>query len=143
MAVQHYTASMINVLSDILAGQSSKKINIGQKKTTSPNPHPYVNVPGNRNPHSKSKSQAVSHVPVPQPQQPLRARVSNQNGASYQGINQDSFFNDRNTESNQQYGQSAFSSWTGDSVFAGHTKNIQGGNQHVYNVETSNMFTGN
>ena len=61
----------------------------------------------------------------------------NKSGANNQGP----YYNDRNTQYDQQYSQSAGSRWTGQNTFSGDGMNMYPGNKHVYNVPTSNMFT--
>ena len=126
MAVQHYTASMLNVLLDVFSVNPSDKINLQPNPNTNRNPPQYARTPLGQNvpPMHKSK--------LRNPAQTQRSNYHNYNGANYNSNNQQTYYGN-----SVRHTQSAANHWTGmNNAWMGGNQ----GSNYFYNVDTQNRF---
>ena len=126
MAVQHYTASMLNVLLHVFSGNPSDKINNQFNQASHINPPRYARTTHGQKVPPMHKSKLIN------PAQTQRSDYHNYNGANYNSNNKQSYYG-----KSVRHTQSAANHWTGMNN-AG-----MGGNQgsnYFYNVDTQNRF---
>ena len=123
LAVQHYTASIINIFLDVFPNLGKKKVTLEHKGSN------FSEVCNDRGQNSYSN-------------RVKRSQGNMQSGGVNNRVNQGSFKQYENPTSAQNMTQYTQNHWTGQTTTAGMgAGKRQSDNAYFYNVKTSNMFT--